>query len=214
MNYINEFQILSKLPPPGKNPRSFGSCFWIVYHVGFRGKSWQNKDIQFIYDNFVQMLVCKTCRRNHLRFRSENETTTTLNPFQWINNAHNFVNTMFQRPVFSYEESLTRTVELYEQPWVWINAFFKMTVFLISHYQENLQTPEFINRLAIVLPFSQRTRTAIQNLTKIPWKTNQEFKLSMLQQLHEIHLYFATSLCIPTFNDYLMWISNASFGDV
>lgn len=209
--------VLQQRPPPGKNPRSWGSPFWIVLHVSFHDQIWDNIDVRRVHSIMPHVLPCFTCRKNHRRFRREVEQITFRTPDQWVNEAHNFVNKMHGRPIYRYEQSVEITTKLYMQPWVWINSFFKMAAFLIAHYQDTLETPLLLYSFTQLLYFHPSVKKKLEQLCiqdKCLWKEDASSKMSLLRRLHEIHLHYSTIIIVPLFSDYVRWITEASYGDI
>jgi len=204
--------VFNIFPPPGKNPRSWGGPFWIVLHVAFHGETWENDNVRRIHDLMPDLLPCATCRKNHGRFRRDVESKMFAQPGEWVNEAHNFVNAMHNRDIFTYDQCVTRTQSLYFQPWIIVNAFFKMCTFLISHYQTKLRTPELISAFCQLLPFHPKITQHIENITKLNWGESKDEKLFLLKKIHEVHLTYVNNICVPSFEQYIKWISEASYG--
>lgn len=206
-------KMLTQKPPPGKNPRSWGTSFWVILHVAFYDQTWQNYDVKQVHRIMPHVLPCSTCRQNHVTFRKEVESNCFRNPDEWANAAHNFVNKMHNRPLFSQTQCIERTQVLYLQPWLWINAFFKMFVFLISHYQKELETPSMIQSFCQLLYFDPVVKEKIENVTLMEWGDDAESKLALLKRVHQIHSSYAKVMCVPPFAQYTKWITEASYGD-
>ena len=206
--------VLTQKPPPGKNPRSWGSAFWIVLHVAFRDQVWENEHIRQVHLLLPEHLPCATCRQNHRRFRRDVEFVTFKTPDEWVNDAHNFVNRMHAHPTYTISQSIARTTTLYMQPWMWINAFFKMVAFLIAHYQQHLNSDKLVYSLCQLMYFDPKVKKCIENLCLADWKETKESKMALLRELHAIHMYYDDEILIPTFDDYLKWIEHASYGDI
>lgn len=206
--------VLTQQPPPGKNPRSWGSAFWIVLHVAFHDQIWENHDVRQVHALMPHILPCAKCRKNHIRFRHEVEEVTFSTPEEWVNEAHNFVNRMHERPNYRYEQSVQRTKSLYMQPWMWINAFFKMVTFIVSHYQDHLESPQLVHSLCQLLYFDPRVKKQLEEFCELKWEENVESKMGLLRRLHEIHSMYSKSMLVPSFDQYIKWIEQASYGDV
>lgn len=206
--------VLSQKPPPGKNPRSWGSAFWIVLHVAFYDQLWENINVRQVHRLLPHLLPCATCRKNHNRFRKQVEGILFETPNEWVNQAHNFVNSMHNRPNYTHSQSVHRTTSLYMQPWMWVNAFFKMTAFFISHYQEHLESPLLIDSLCQLMYFDPRVKKEIEGLCRLDWKENAESKMMLLRRLHQIHQNYSNRIIVPPFSQYVRWIEEASYGDI
>lgn len=209
--------VLDMKTQPGKNPGTFGTPLWISLTVGFYPYlTWDNPHVKIVHALLPSILPCKTCRQNHHRFRDESVIKLDETPFEWCNEAHNFVNRLHGKPVFSLEQAKYRTETLFARSEVWCTAYFKIASILIAHHSPDKSTPEFLKSLAYILPFDpvikKRIETVMYLLNAGCSKENAIYELH--KQSLELFKTMNSGAIAPTLKQYHTWFTEACYGDM